>query len=170
MDIQPMVDAAIITSREWFNALDRTRLGSFAYYSETIILRHAYMSMRLNRFKKLDIAIEVGRYFDELEYEFYQSYELEEKDSARRSAEICLWWELSGESKLRLQADKFLISLHQWGETRKVLDWYVRYRAVYKNPDYADYYTAGIYDNLFIDRCLADGIDIAVAKELVDSQ
>lgn len=170
VDVRPMVDDAISESREWFSRIDRKRLGSFAYELEPIILRNAYMSMRLNRFRNLDVLIEVGRRFDELEFEFYHSYDMVDKESARRSAEVCLWWDISGDQELIDKATKFLDSLTQWGEDKSVLDWFSRYRMVYQNPHFADYYSAGIYDNVLVRKFIADGIDSAVAKELMAEQ
>lgn len=46
-------------------------------------------------------------------------------------------------------------------------EWYDRYDKLYDNLVYYPYFRVGVYDSVFINRCIADGIDAHIAAEMV---
>ena len=162
-----LVNDALAESRVWFSTLDRSPLGSFAVNAEVLIATQARERLGVNA---TDIKREAAW---EVENALVSAMQAANIDGAGYSvflplrAEVMFWWlhcnddrELVRYVEPQRAANTGAVSMNEL---------ITRLETVYSNPTAHPYFEVGIWELELIERFIAEGVDAAMAAELVAS-
>ena len=155
-------EAALRSSGEMVDALDRSPLGTFAIDRKVLIAVQARERMD---YEQMDKSSRAGWVVDD-----NMHWALQDVGQSLRSvedyvplrAEVMFWWSL-------LDPDKESIgqTVDIWlQKDPAVADAVERLRMVYQNPTKHDFYRAGVWDDSVISHCVEHGIDPSMAISL----
>jgi len=158
------VNAALAASVDWVTALDRSRLGSLAAPRECLVIQQAHERVAMEGFRRMEEALDAQNYFSGHLDEYTKFHDLpwimgESYD--RLTAEVHLWWLLSNETPLIDYANTNHSHI-----TPSVILWVERLNNAYNRPSLLPFFEAGIWDVEFIEHCIAEDIDVAMAVDM----
>ena len=161
MNIEAMVYEVVGASESWASTLDRSVLGSFSVDEEILILTHAYMSSSESFSGDDTYPPDVGSALIKRISEADKRVRAEFPDGGRMNsyeayAELFMWWAEQG-----VYANARALETYEY--TNRDAAFLTK---VARHPERLAYYEAGLRDDDFIDRCVADDIDVSMVTSL----
>ena len=159
-------DAIIGKSRDWVDSLDRSFLGSFAVDTELLAVMHAVYTVKAADWKRgstdTNPAVNheiVTRMNDRVAEATRKSHSdgVQDRGAVARAAtaELFFWWSQASVNGAYMK----MISPYPDGRKELLL-------SLAGNPARLPFYEVGLRDERFIDTCIAEGIDAAMAGEV----
>lgn len=152
------VDSAINVAVDWVNGLDRSVLGSLAVEHTDLVFNHALMCLRWGddvEYDDPDIFTVIVAMQSAVSSRLYNAT-VEYKD--KLEDELLFWWSVSDNPVL---VERSELNTHD-----SDLRWFRRYQAVSLIPARLQYFEAGIFDVVTVDRYIDSGIDLNLVSTL----